>query len=101
MDLTLLSRGGIALLLGLLALFELRSASSPGAGGGLYEYYTAQGRRLELRRVFGSHYRVYDPDFNPAAYRSDRYGPYFPLRASSPQDAEAQAEALYEGGDLP
>lgn len=90
--LTIFPYVGIGTILCLLVVFEIRFA-----GGGIYTYYTVQHGPVEIRHLFGTHYRVYvaaDSSLASRTNRRDRYGAYFPLRAGSAAEAERRTDSM-------
>lgn len=88
--LTILAYGGIAILVILLIIFEIKEgridrSHTPQNGG--YEYYTESGETLRVRHVFGSLYKAYVFGYCPVATKKDRFGVYFPVRARSASEA--------------
>lgn len=103
MDYTLniLAYGGIAILVILLIIFEIKEgrigrSHTPQNGG--YEYYTENGEMLRIRHVFGSLYKTYVFGYCPVATKKDRFGVYFPVRACSASEAEYLIDGIYRRG---
>lgn len=99
--LNILAYGGIAVLVVLLIIFEIKegrigSRRTPQNGG--YEYYTADGNSLRIRHVFGSLYKVYVFSYCPVPTRKDRFGIYFTVRARSASEAEYVVDGIYRRG---
>ena len=96
----ILGYGGIAVIVILLLIFEIREGRlgqrTPRSNG--YEYYTASGTRLRIRHMFGSLYRIYVFDPCPVETRQDRLGTYFTIRAGSASEAEYIVDGIYQGG---
>ena len=100
--LSILQYGGVALLVILLIVFEVRFRGTSGGNvafgsADAYEYYAPNGSQLRIRRS-GMMYRVYV--VMGGAPRSvelmqDRYGNYFTLRARNNQQAEQMIDDLY------
>lgn len=99
--LTILAYGGIAVLVILLIIFEIKEgrigrSHTPQNGG--YEYYTESGETLRVRHVFGSLYKAYVFGYCPVATKKDRFGVYFPVRARSASEAEYLIDGIYRRG---
>ena len=99
--LTILAYGGIAVLVILLIIFEIKEGRSgishtPQNSG--YEYYTKSGETLRVRHVFGSLYKAYVFGYCPVATKKDRFGIYFPIRARSASEAEYLIDGIYRRG---
>lgn len=102
--LTILAYGGIAVLVILLIIFEIKEgrigrSHAPQNGG--YEYYTESGETLRVRHVFGSWYKAYVFGYCPVATKKDRFGVYFPVRARSASEAEYLIDGIYRRGGNP
>lgn len=103
--LTLLQYGGIAVLVVLLIVFEIKEGRigrsyTPQNGG--YEYYTESGAILRIRHVLGSLYKVYVfGGYCPVATKKDRFGDYFSIRACSAAEAEYLIDGIYQRGGNP
>lgn len=97
--LSILRYGGMAALVVLLVLFELKDGriggQRPQSVG--YEYYTADGSRLRIYKAFGTLYKVYPFGPCPVPVKAGRYGTYFTVRARSSAEAESLIDALYQG----
>ena len=95
-----LGYGGIAALIILLVIFELKEGRlgnrRPQNGG--YEYYTESGDTLRVRHVFGSLYKAYVFGYCPVATKKDQFGVYFPVRARSASEAEYLIDGIYRRG---
>lgn len=95
-----LGYGGIAALIILLVIFELKEGRlgnrRPQNGG--YEYYTESSDTLRVRHVFGSLYKAYVFGYCPVATKKDRFGVYFPVRARSASEAEYLIDGIYRRG---
>lgn len=99
--LTILAYGGIAVLVILLIIFEIkegRIGRSHTSQNGGYEYYTESGETLRVRHVFGSLYKTYVFGYCPIATKKDRFGVYFPVRARSASEAEYLIDGIYRRG---
>ena len=99
--LNILAFGGIALLVILLVVFEIKEGRigrdhTPQNRG--YEYYTESGETLRIRHVFGSVYKVYVFGYCPVTTKKDRFGVYFPVRARNTSEAEFQIDGIYRRG---
>lgn len=99
--LNILAYGGIAVLIILLILFEIKEGKigrsyTPQSGG--YEYYTESGETLRIRHVFGSLYKAYVFGYCPVATKKDRFGVYFPVRAHLASEAEHLIDRIYRRG---
>lgn len=102
--LTILAYGGIAVLVILLIIFEIKDgrigrSHAPQNGG--YEYYTENGETLRVRHVFGSLYKAYVFGYCPVATKKDRIGVFFPVRARSASEAEYLIDGIYRRGGNP
>lgn len=96
-----LAYGGIAVLVFLLIIFEIRESRIVGKHTAQirgYEYYTESGEALMIRHVFGSLYKAYVFGHCPVATREDRFGNYFPVRARSASEAEYLIDGIYRRG---
>ena len=99
--LNILAYGGIAVLVILLIIFEIKEGRigrghTPQNGG--YEYYTESGETLRIRHVFGSLYKAYVFGYCPVSTRKDLFGVYFPVRARSASEAEYMIDGIYSRG---
>ena len=99
--LNILAYGGIAVLVILLIIFEIKEGRigrghTPQNGG--YEYYTESGETLRIRHVFGSLYKAYVFGYCPVSTRKDRFSVYFPIRARSASEAEYMIDGIYRRG---
>lgn len=99
--LTILAYGGIATLVILLIIFEIKEgwigrSHMPRNSG--YEYYTESGETLRIRHVFGSLYKAYVFGCCPVETKKDRYGVYFTVRAHSSSEAEYLIDGIYRRG---
>jgi hypothetical protein len=97
-NLTIIAYGGIAVLVILLTIFEIKESRSYTPQNGGYEYYTEGGEVLRVRHVFGSFYKVYVFGYCPVATKKDRFGVYFPVRARSAREAEYHIDGIYRRG---
>ena len=95
--LSILAYGGIAALVILLVIFEIKYSNRSPQGSG-YEYYTQNGDVLRIRHVFGSLFRVYVFGYCPVSTKSDRVGTYFTVRARSVSEAEQLIDGVYRRG---
>lgn len=96
--LNILAYGGIAVLVILLIIFEIKEgrigrSHAPQNGG--YEYYTESGEALRICHVFGSLYKAYVFGYCPVTTKKDRLGVYFPVRARSASEAEYLIDGMY------
>lgn len=99
--LMILAYGGIAVLVILLIIFEIkegRIGRSHTLQNGGYEYYTESGETLRVRHVFGSLYKAYVFGCCPVATKKDRFGVYFSVRARSASEAEYLIDGIYRRG---
>lgn len=99
--LNILAYGGIAVLIILLIVFEIKEGmigKSHGLQNNGYEYYTESGEALRIRHVFGTLYKVYVCGYCPVATKKDRVGIYFPVRARSAFEAEYLIDGIYRRG---
>lgn len=102
--LSVLAYGGIAVLVILLVVFEMKEGffgrRTPRGGG--YEYYTVDNSCVRIHKAFGSLYKVYVHTDCPVPTKQDRFGSYFPVRARSASEAEYIIDNLYrrEGADV-
>lgn len=96
--LSILSYGGIIVLITLLVVFEVkdRKGGNYNHNNG-YVYYTYNNVSVRIRHVFLSQYKVYVFDSCPVQTKSDRYGDYFTIKARSAADAEYKIDELYQG----
>lgn len=99
--LIVIAYGGIATLVILLVLFEIRDgrvgqSHVPQNSG--YEYYTPNGQSLRIRHVFGSLYKAYVYGYCPVETKKDRFGTYFSVRARSASEAEFLIDGIYRRG---
>lgn len=99
--LNVLAYGGIAVLVILLIIFEIKEgrigrSHTPQSRG--YEYYTESGETLRVRHVFGSLYKAYVFGYCPVATKKDRFGVYFTVRARSASEAEYLIDGIYRRG---
>lgn len=99
--LNILAYGGIALLVILLVVFEIKEGRigrghTPQNRG--YEYYTESGETLRIRHVFGSLYKVYVFGCCPVTTKKDRFGVYFLVRARNTSEAEFLIDGIYRRG---
>ena len=94
----ILAYGGIAALVILLVVFEIRDRTAGGqfVRGGGYEYYTPDNSCVRVQHTFGSHYRIYVFSECPVQTSEDRLGIYFPIRAQSACEAEFIIDQLYQ-----
>ena len=95
----ILGYGGIAILIVLLVVYELKDILGNGSvmNGG-YEYYTADGSCVRILHLFSAYYKVYALDFCPVQMKRDRLGNYFILRARSAIEVEHKIDELYQMG---
>lgn len=94
--LDILAYGGIAVLVILLVIFELKDRNTASCSTDkAYEYYTADGSSVRIRHVFGSLYKIYTFGSCPVPTKHDRVGCYFTVRARSASDAENKVDNLY------
>lgn len=94
----ILAYGGIAVLVILLLVFEIKEGRigrnhAPNNGG--YEYYTESGEILRIRHTFGSLFKVYVFGYCPVTTKKDRLGTYFSVRARSASEAESIIDGIY------
>lgn len=99
--LNILACGGIAILVILLIIFEIKEGRigrghAPRNGG--YEYYTESGEALRIRHVFGSLYKAYVFGYSPVPTKKDRFGSYFAIRARSASEVEYMIDGIYRRG---
>lgn len=97
-SLNVLGYGGIAALIILLVIFELKEGrlGNRRPQGGGYEYYTPDNSRVRIHKTFGSLYKVYVYGNCPVATRRDRFGCYFTVRARSASEAEYLVDDIYQ-----
>lgn len=92
-----LAYGGIAVLVILLIIFEVKDGclgyQQPHSTG--YEYYTAGNRCVKICKRFGSLYKVYVNSNCPYPQKRDRYGQYITIRARSASDAERIIDDMF------
>lgn len=97
-SLSSLGYGGIAALIILLVIFELKEGRlgnrRPQNGG--YEYYTPDSNRVRIHKAFGSLYKVYVYGNCPVITRRDRFGCYFTVGARSASEAEYLVDDIYQ-----
>lgn len=97
-SLNVLGYGGIAVLIILLIIFELKEGRfgkrTPQSCG--YEYYTPDNSRVKIHKAFGSLYKVYVYGNCPVATKRDRFGDYFAVRARSASEAEYLVDDIYQ-----
>ena len=101
--LNVLAYGGIAILVILLVVFEIREGGigknhTPQNGG--YEYYTEGGNCLRIKHSFGTRYKVYICGYCPVPTKKDRFGAHFTSRARSASEAEFMVDGLYRRCDV-
>lgn len=93
-----LGYGGIAVLIILLIIFELKEGRlgnrAPQSGG--YEYYTPDKSRVQIHKAFGTLYKVYVYNNCPVPTKKDRFGCYFTVRARSASEAEYIVDDIYQ-----
>ena len=98
-SLNVLGYGGIAVLIILLVIFELKDGRfgqrAPQNRG--YVYYTPDNKRVRIHKAFGSLYKVYVYDSSPVAIKGDRFGRYFTVRARDASEAEFLVDDIYRG----
>ena len=98
--LNILGYGGIAVLITLLIIFELKEGRfgrwKLRSGG--YEYYTADNSYVRIYKAFGSLYKVYVYSDCPVPTKKDRFGSYFPVRARSASEIEYIVDDIYKRG---
>ena len=98
--LNVLRYGGIAVLVTLLIVFELKDGRFgkrrplPLIEG--YDYYTVKGYRVRIHKAFGSLYKVYVYNNCPVSTKKDRSGDYIPIRARSASEVEHIVDAIYQ-----
>lgn len=97
-SLNVLGNGGIAVLIILLIIFELKEGRfgkrTPQSGG--YEYYTPDRDRVRIHKTFGTLYKVYVYSNCPVPTKRDRFGYYFTVRARSASEAEYIVDDIYQ-----
>lgn len=96
--LSVLPYGGIAVLILLLLIFEIRSFQGNSyANNYSYVYYTCNNIAVRIKHIVASRYKIYvsEQDCCPVQTMKDRYGTYFLLNARSAQDAEYRIDELY------
>lgn len=93
--LNILSYGGIAVLIILLVIFEIKDHKGGNYNNSSYVYYTYNNIAVRIRHLFSSRYKVYVYDTCPIPTKRDRYGTYFTLKAQSTADIEFQIDELY------
>lgn len=95
--LSIISYGGIATLIGLLVVFEIKDyKSSNYSNNNGYVYYTYNNVAVRIRHLFSSQYRIYVYNNCPIQTKKDRYGTYFSLKGRSASDIEYQIDELYQ-----
>lgn len=98
--LNILGYGGIAVLIILLIIFELKEGRfgkrTPQSSG--YEYYTPDNSRVRIQKTFGTLYKVYVYSNCPVPTKRDRSGYYFTVRARSASEAEYIVDDIYQQG---
>lgn len=94
--LSILAYGGIAVLVLLLVIFELKDRPINGNKGDEgYEYYAYGNVIVRIQHIFATSYKVYVFDSCPVSTKQDRYGRYFILKAKSTAEAEYKIDELY------
>ncbi len=94
--LNIISYGGIAILIVLLVIFELKDRQLGNHNSNSsYLYYTHNNVEVRIRHLFSSRYKVYINGWCPVQTKRDRYGTYFTLKARSAADVEYQIDELY------
>lgn len=92
----ILSYGGIATLIGLLVIFEIKDHKGNNySNNNSYVYYTYNNIAVRIRHLFSSQYRVYVYNNCPIQTKKDRYGTYFSLKGRSAADIEYQIDELF------
>lgn len=86
--------GGIALLVLLLLIFEVKDLRRNVSNFG-YEFYTTDGKRLRIRPFLCYCYKVYVFSACPVSTKRDRLGEYFMVKARSSAEAEAAVDNIY------
>ena len=97
-DLDMIEYAGIAALIILLIIFELRDVNCGNvlsANKG-YEYYTSDSSRVRIHKVFGSLYKIYVYGNCPVQTKQDRFGTYFTVRARSASSVEYIVDDIYQ-----
>lgn len=93
--LNMLLYGGIATLIGLLFVFEIKDRKGGNYSNNGYVYYTYNNVAVRIRHLFSSQYRVYVYNNCPIQTKKDSYGTYFSLKGHSAADIEYQVDELY------
>lgn len=93
--LSILLYGGIATLIGLLVVFEIKDRKGGNYSNNGYDYYTYNNVAVRIRHLFSSQYRVYVYNNCPIQTKKDRHGTYFSLKGHSAADIEYQVDELY------
>lgn len=97
-SLNILGYGGIAVLIILLVIFELKEGrlGKRRAQSGGYEYYTPDNNKVRIYKAFGSLYKIYVYGNCPVETKKDRFGCFFTVRARSASQAEYLVDDIYQ-----